>query len=586
MFTSNKTTTSSPDEPSGDPPETPFDKEPPSTQPVAKETPSGKPENLQLPKQLPSNSQSDKRLHLPSPLALSMHVAFLNYFTRKIILALVKNSAKSKLLKIHQDCYHSTGATISSTYRNFGILYIAKQLGMIMLNFYEYKVLMKDLQASNRRSRFTKELKKAKAKEIAAHNVKFGKLTKPRKKSGQRPQDFITFNPKNILKQTCPQCGHFNTTELQSAKEIKQINKQLEHEHLVIKMCQWENKSTAVKLKTRKPRKKPTQERQIACYCHDVHCIIETSRGVCYHGRGYLKDGNDLPMDQTGTACKCEICLCKCDLIFAELKQLAIASAIDPLKEPDEEKAAVGGASVFLSYVEGKIDTDHLQNTHSTAFLDIISNPVLGSARVKKTLQEAMGPLQTTFKDGKTINQLRDEKRGVKSKPSSDSRFHSNKLSLAPMNPSCFLCNRILKKFPIKKPMDTPPLKIGSYQEPITLDGDTEDSKPRPRTLIHTSSRNQEPPKDETPAFVWSDHQLVFKKADFQMSSQDTQDILDFVGPKLTYKDDSEVAVNMKVCVLDHGESGKEATKSLFSVVKWCKQVQVHKQQKVQKEDD
>eukprot|EP00536_Pseudo-nitzschia_multiseries_P001310 jgi/Psemu1/3023/gm1.3023_g len=373
---------------------------------------------------------------------------------------------------------------------------------------------------------------------------------------------------------------------LQSAIEIKWINKELEHEHDLIKIHQWENKLTAIKLKTRKPCKKPTQERQIACYCaycHNIHCMLENSRGVCYCCHGYIKDGKDLPMNQTSTACKCEVCLCKCDSVFL-----------------DGEKAAAGGASAFLSYVEGKIDSrvneqylanpfaikaNHLQNGHATAFLDIIRDPVLGSARVKKTVQEAMGPLQTTSKDGKTINQLRDEKRGVKSKPSSDSQFHCNKLSLAPMDPTRFLCNQTLKKSPIKTQMNTP-LKIGSYHEPITINGDTEDSKPRPWALIHTLSRNQEPPKDRTPAFVWYVHCLTFKKADFQMNSQDTQDILEFMGPKLTYKDDSEVAVNMKVCVLDHGESGKEAAESLSSVIKWCKQVQVHKQQKVQKEDD
>eukprot|EP00536_Pseudo-nitzschia_multiseries_P017172 jgi/Psemu1/49681/gm1.49681_g len=197
-------------------------------------------------------------------------------------------------------------------------------------------------------------------------------------------------------------------------------------------------------------------------------------------------------MDQTGTTCKCEVYLCKCDLVFVELKQLAIASAINPLKEPDQEKAAVGGASVFLSYVEGKIDrrvneqyltnpfatkAGHLQNAHATAFLDIISNPVLGSSRVKKTLQEAMGPLWIISKDGKTTDQLRDEKRGVKSKPSSDSRFHRNKLPIAPMEPMHFLCNRTLKKPLTGTPIDNP-LGIGSYHGPITINGDTKDSKP------------------------------------------------------------------------------------------------------------
>eukprot|EP00536_Pseudo-nitzschia_multiseries_P000645 jgi/Psemu1/1491/gm1.1491_g len=515
MSSRYKTPTSSPDKPSGNPPGIPFDKEPPQPNPLPRKLLLGSLEILspnQHPKQLP------KQLHLANPPPFQkkdfivlinkrdpfpkhLKVAFLKDFTQKDILALVEISAKLQLLKICQDCYHSMGAMVSSMNRNWGILYVAKQLGAIIWTFH----------------RFTKELKKAKTKEIVAHAAKIGELTKPQKKTGQRPQDFIKLDPKKILKQTCPQCGRFNTTELQSAKEIEQINKQL----IQTQMLHWENKSTAVKLKTRKPRKKPTQERQIACYCHNVHCMLETSRGVCYCFCGYVKDGKDLPMDQTDTACKCE--------------RLAIASEIYPLKEPDEEKAAVGGVSVFLSYVEGKIDShineqyvtnpfatkaSHLQNAHATTFLDIISDPVLGSAR-----------------DGKTINQLRDEKRGVKSKPSSDSRFHCNKLSLAPMDPACFLFKWTTKK-------------------------------------------------DKTPAFVWSVCWLAIKKADFQMNSQDTQDILDFVGPKLAYNDDLEVTVNMKVRVSDHGESGKEVTKSLSSAVKWCKQVQVHKQQKAQKEDD
>eukprot|EP00536_Pseudo-nitzschia_multiseries_P000713 jgi/Psemu1/1617/gm1.1617_g len=549
MSSSNKTTTSSPDKPSGNPPGIPSDKEPPSIHPTTKETPSGKPGNPvtksaskparkpMTPKATPSgkplgfvdaclfNSSDDEDpppfrkkdlivlLNKRDPFPKHLKVAFLKDFTRKNILALVENSAKSHLLKIRQDCYHSMGAKVSSMNRNWGISYVAKQLGAIILTFHEYKSKPLEMVAylNGLESMFTKELKKVKAKEIAARDVKIGKLTKPWKKTGQRPQDF----------QTCPQCDHFNTMELQPAKEVEQINKQLEDEHQT-EMLHWENKLVAVKLNTRKPRKKP-QERQIACYCHNIHCMLETSGGVCYRCRGYVKDGKDLPLNQTGKACKCE---------------------------PDAEKAVVGGASVFLSYVEGKIDSrvneqylanpfatkaDHLQNAHATAFLAIISDPVLGSVRLKKTLEEAMDPLQTTSKDGKTIDQLSDEKRGVKSEPSSDSRTNG---------PARFPCNRTMKKEPKETPMNTL-LEIGSYREPITIDGDTEDSKPRPRTLIrHTPSRNQGPPrKDKTPAFVWSVCRLAFKKADFQMNSQDTQDILDFVGPKLTYKDDSEVII-------------------------------------------
>eukprot|EP00536_Pseudo-nitzschia_multiseries_P003229 jgi/Psemu1/7207/gm1.7207_g len=528
MSSSNKSTTSSPDKP--------------------KATPSGKPlgfvdacifDSLDA-KDPPPFQKKDLIVLLNKCDSFPKHlkVAFLKDFTWKNVLALAENSAKSQLLKICQDCYRSMGATVSSMNRNWGILYVAKQLGAIMLTFHEYKVLTKDLQStSNCKSKPLEMLKKAKAKEIAVHNAKIGKLAKLWKKTGQRPQDVVKSDPKKILKRTCLQCGHFNTMELQSAKEIEKINKQLENEHQ-IEMLHWENKPTAVKLKTRKPRKKPTQERQIACcYCHNVHCMLEPSRGVCYRCCGYVEDGKDLPMDQTGKACKCEVCLCKCDLVFVESKRLAIASAINPLKEPDEEKAVVGGASLFLSYVEGKIDScvneqylanpfatkvDHLQNTHATAFLDIIiSDPVLGSAR-----------------DGKKIDQLGDEKRGVKSEPFSDSWFYRNKLSLEPMDPARFLCNRTLKKAPTETPMDTP-LEIGSY--PLAM-----------KLIHHTPSRNQEPPKVETPAFAWSVRQLAFKKVDFQMNSQDTQDILDFVEPKVTYKDDLEVAVNMKVFVSDH----------------------------------
>eukprot|EP00536_Pseudo-nitzschia_multiseries_P008021 jgi/Psemu1/19356/gm1.19356_g len=527
MSSSNKTTTcSSPDKPSGNPPGIPFDKEPPSTRSPAKETPSGKPKNpvtksmpKPTPKATPKAAPKATPKATPSGKPLGF-VAFLKDFTRKNILALVENSAKLQLLKICQDCYHSMGATISPMNRNWGVSYFAKQLAQrahkrfliqqqkghtigdgCFFEWLEVQVHKGVEESQEDKGNFSSQCKK------------FGKLTKLQKKSGQWPQDFIKFNLKKILKQICPQCD-----SLQSAIEIKWINKELEHEHL-IKMCQWENNSTAVKLKTRKPRKKPTEERQIACYCHNVHCMLETSTGGVYYSFcGYVKDGKDLPMDQTSTACKCE--------------KLAIASAIDPLKEPDEEKAAVGGASVFLSYVKGKIDScvneqylanpfatkaNHLQNAHATAFLDIISDPVLGSARVETTLQEAMAPLQTTSKDGKKINQLRDH-----------------------------------EETPNRNTNGS--LEIGSYHKPIAIDGDTEDSKHHPQTLIHTPTRNQEPPKDETPAFI----PRMF----------------------LTLWDPNSLK---KMIQKWHG---KEAAKSLSSVVKWCKRVQIHKQQKVQKEDD
>eukprot|EP00536_Pseudo-nitzschia_multiseries_P017171 jgi/Psemu1/49680/gm1.49680_g len=224
MSSSNKTTTSSPDKPSGNPPGIPSDKDPPSTQPAAKETPSGKPENpitkpmlklvpKETPKATPKTTPSGNVLGFvnaclfdssddedPPPFQKEdlivllnkcdsfpkhLKVAFLKDFTQNDILALVENSAKSNLLKIFQYCYHSMGATISSMNRNWGISYVAK---------------------------FAKELKKTKPKKIAAHNAKIGKLT--------------------------------TVWPLQ---------------HHGASLCQWENKSTATKLKTKKPHKKPTQ---------------------------------------------------------------------------------------------------------------------------------------------------------------------------------------------------------------------------------------------------------------------------------------------------------------------------------------
>eukprot|EP00536_Pseudo-nitzschia_multiseries_P014375 jgi/Psemu1/38457/gm1.38457_g len=69
---------------------------------------------------------------------------------------------------------------------------------------------------------------------------------------------------------------------------------------------------------------------------------------------------------------------------------------------------------------------------------------------------------------------------------------------------------------PMPNPLATPLDKESLYREFITIDGDTEDSNPQPRTLISTPSKLQVFPKEETLAFV-------------QTNSQETQEILDLI---------------------------------------------------------
>eukprot|EP00536_Pseudo-nitzschia_multiseries_P017499 jgi/Psemu1/51132/gm1.51132_g len=132
----------------------------------------------------------------------------------------------------------------------------------------------------------------------------------------------------------------------------------------------------------------------------------------------------------------------------------AISDAADERKE--ETGTAVNG-KMFLRYVEDKysagVNEQYLANptaskeqilrdAHATTFDEVISDPILvGSAEAKKQFQEDMGPLETTSKDGKTIDQLRAEKRGIELDPSKDSRFYQNRLQLQehPMDPTRFI---------------------------------------------------------------------------------------------------------------------------------------------------
>eukprot|EP00536_Pseudo-nitzschia_multiseries_P007271 jgi/Psemu1/17435/gm1.17435_g len=129
-------------------------------------------------------------------------------------------------------------------------------------------------------------------------------------------------------------------------------------------------------------------------------------------------------------------------------------------------------------------------NACSSVFYQMASNPHLGSAKFQKTIKEGMSLIEKNTINGKNIHQLRAEQKGKTAVPSNDTRFHQNRLmtGIPGMDASHFLANHSKKK-PSLPPTETLICtRSGSMLQPITIDGETNNSNQQPRTLMGTLS--------------------------------------------------------------------------------------------------
>eukprot|EP00536_Pseudo-nitzschia_multiseries_P012712 jgi/Psemu1/32894/gm1.32894_g len=195
-----------------------------------------------------------------------------------------------------------------------------------------------------------------------------------------------------------------------------------------------------------------------------------------------------------GEGCSCWICKCQCNVVFTEPTQPAIARRVDP-KELEEDTApktmpglvsmihdsiAEATCAKFLEDTTANKQEDITCNACTSVFFQMASNPHLGSAKDKHK--------------GKTAVAL------------NDTRFHKKRLMTA-----------------------------GSLFQPITIDGETDNSNQQPRTLMGTPSvMAQAKEIKQMPQYVRDVRMEVFHRSCRENTTLETCNVLDLMAEKLT----------------------------------------------------
>jgi hypothetical protein len=244
-------------------------------------------------------------------------------------------------------------------------------------------------------------------------------------KTGNRVQDRIEFDVRNVDLEPCPSCNHMCTMTVQSKLDVDNINDQALQEHNR-KLVTWEH--LPLNQRGTKPRAPTTTSEQVACYCVKSHCLLSLDGGQCYNCKDFAAecagtDGGFLQEDVNGKlTCPCNICECSCQITFKQHDRRKIAMA--------QAQATAGLPSIeaqsTVGYFNGVIDS-HLQNgsisarqgsgvseeqarSDAAAFasLGILADPnIQNNTLLRKNLQAACGPRPQTTKDGVSIDVLR-----------------------------------------------------------------------------------------------------------------------------------------------------------------------------------
>eukprot|EP00536_Pseudo-nitzschia_multiseries_P013305 jgi/Psemu1/34768/gm1.34768_g len=241
---------------------------------------------------------------------------------------------------------------------------------------------------------------------------------------GDIPQDFIEYVITKGNTFPCPKCGHMMVMQLGTTETIGAYN----------------HKSWP------KPRRAKYKEQRFASYCHKQHCMMADKGGNC------------------------------CNVVFTESTWLAIACGVDP-KELEEDTAPKTMPGFVLTIHESIAEATCVKFLEDTTAnkQDITYNqPPSWICKVPENNQESNGSYKKNTIDGKNIDQLRAKHKGKMAVPSNDTWFDQNRRmmgrSLPPPPPTETLINT----------------RADSLFQPITINGETDDSNQRPRTLMGT----------------------------------------------------------------------------------------------------
>ena len=205
----------------------------------------------------------------------------------------------------------SKGKTASSMNQNWTIAYVANKLSRVYCQYIEYQQEVKAARQNktvttsggNRRPtatesiKFLDKLKKSfnsalrddcasKEAERVDKERKAAKKDKAsRNRTGARPQDDLDFDPAKAEAEPCPKYGHdLCCMAVDSKEDIQQQNDVVTAEYHK-KLRRWESLPKKEKDATKKPRKGPTKEQRIGCFCYKTNCLLMPDGGQCHNCR-------------------------------------------------------------------------------------------------------------------------------------------------------------------------------------------------------------------------------------------------------------------------------------------------------------
>lgn len=358
-----------------------------------------------------------------------------------------------------------SGKTESGIKKNWNASYCAEYM-VRLFQLVEESESIKATRRSSDRARggvdkAVRDLKKAVNEAVKHAQVEASVKSTKQKRSvfvtqkGQRVQETVKFQPNLADAEPCALCGHSVCMPVDDAKIIDGKNLTIQEENQ-LKAAQWESRSTDPSKRGPKPNKKPSVTQRIGCYCFGMNCLCKQSGEgcvMCVAMKGLSQPF--LAQDGVGNlVCKCDVCKCKCSALYPRNKRQQAAIEAEEIKRglQEDQRGELILCLHFVIFTQvSHVNNMHLPTGHSITandvqqhFQSIMNNATImahqlsssgrasdieqdafalasnlamrdsslqGNTRARNAFQLAMGPKPKVSNDGKTMEQLRQEKR-------------------------------------------------------------------------------------------------------------------------------------------------------------------------------
>eukprot|EP00536_Pseudo-nitzschia_multiseries_P008239 jgi/Psemu1/20003/gm1.20003_g len=212
-------------------------------------------------------------------------------------------------------------------------------------------------------------------------------------------------------------------------------------------------------------------------------------------------------------------------------KAVAVRSVTANPKELEEATAPKTMPGLLVSMIHDSI---------AEATCDKFLEDTTANQQFQKAVKEAMGPIKKTPSMARTLTSLEPSIRG---------RWQYHQMTLGLIN-----------------------TRARSFFQPITIDGETNDSNQQPRTLMGTPLA-MAPAKEieQMPQYVRDVKMEAFDRSCKENTTQETCNVLDLMAENLTNQEDSKVARVLKKRVELSCQRGNDVEACCNDVVQWGK---------------